>query len=123
MKQPTPEMIAQLEEEKNIWLATVRPDGKPHLVPVWFIWDEDTFYICIFSKTVKFINISQYPLVFVSLENGTNPVICEGNAERMARPWPGKVVKAFKDKYDWDIETDKDYDEVVRILPRKWLNW
>ena len=24
------------ETEANIWFATVRADGRPHLVPVWF---------------------------------------------------------------------------------------
>lgn len=28
-----------LAEEPVIWLSTVRPDGTPHLVPTWFVWD------------------------------------------------------------------------------------
>lgn len=123
MKKPSAEMFAQLDEEKNIWLATVRPDLKPHLVPVWFIWDDEIFYICIYNKSVKFLNIAQNELVSVALENGTDPVICEGFAERMDRPWPEKIVKLFKKKYDWDIRTDKEYDELIRISPQKWLLW
>src|SRR5262249_32264941 len=23
---------------RTIWLATARPDGRPHAVPVWFVW-------------------------------------------------------------------------------------
>ena len=30
-----------LEEEAVVWLSTVRPDGTPHIVPVWFWWDGD----------------------------------------------------------------------------------
>ena len=25
-----------LETEPVVWMATVRPDGRPHIVPVWF---------------------------------------------------------------------------------------
>ena len=28
-----------LETEPVVWLSSVRPDGNPHLVPVWFWWD------------------------------------------------------------------------------------
>jgi hypothetical protein len=28
-----------LEREPVVWLSTVRPDGDPHLVPIWFSWD------------------------------------------------------------------------------------
>src|SRR5256885_2571611 len=29
---------ARLRHEPIIWLSSVRPDGRPHLVPVWFLW-------------------------------------------------------------------------------------
>ena len=28
-----------LTSEPVVWLSTVRPDGAPHLVPIWFTWD------------------------------------------------------------------------------------
>ena len=28
-----------LREELVVWLSSVRPDGRPHLVPIWFSWD------------------------------------------------------------------------------------
>ena len=40
----------RLREEPIIWLTTVRPDGRPHTVPVWFLWDGETFLI--FSQPV-----------------------------------------------------------------------
>jgi hypothetical protein len=30
---------ARLRHEPIIWLSSVRPDGRPHLVPIWFLWD------------------------------------------------------------------------------------
>lgn len=123
MKKLSTKIISRLGEEKNIWLASVHPNSKPHLVPVWFIWEDETFFICIYSGSVKFLNISQNESVSIALENGTKPAICEGISERIDRPWPEKIVKKFKKKYDWDIQTDKEYDALIRISPQKWLFW
>lgn len=123
MSQPSPEILTRLDKEKNIWLATVRPDGRPHLVPVWFVWEEQTFFICIASSSVKYGNLLQNNAVSLSLEDGSSPLICEGSAEPAARPWPSKVITAFQGKYDWQIDTDEEYDALVRITPRKWLSW
>ncbi len=30
---------SRLREEMIIWLTTVRSDGQPQSVPVWFLWD------------------------------------------------------------------------------------
>lgn len=29
----------RLREERIAWLTTVRADGQPQSVPVWFLWD------------------------------------------------------------------------------------
>jgi predicted pyridoxine 5'-phosphate oxidase superfamily flavin-nucleotide-binding protein len=30
----------RLTAEPVIWLGTVRPDGRPHHVPIWFVWHD-----------------------------------------------------------------------------------
>ena len=35
----------QLREEEVAWLTTVRPDGQPQSVSIWFLWDGETFLI------------------------------------------------------------------------------
>jgi hypothetical protein len=32
----------RLYSDHMIWLSTVRSDGRPHTVPVWFLWDGKT---------------------------------------------------------------------------------
>jgi len=34
----------RLREEPMIWFTTVRADGRPHTVPVWFWWDGSSLY-------------------------------------------------------------------------------
>jgi PPOX class probable F420-dependent enzyme len=125
MTPPPPEIQPRLDTETNIWLATVRPDGRPHLVPVWFAWPAGNgkLYVCIEASSVKARNLGQNPQVSLTLENGSQPVICEGIAAVVPQPWPEPVVAIFKAKYDWDITTDGRYDTLVEITPVKWLSW
>src|SRR5439155_12821608 len=32
---------ARLESARNYWVATTRPDGRPHTMPVWGLWLDD----------------------------------------------------------------------------------
>jgi hypothetical protein len=115
--------LKSLKEASNIWMATTRPDGRPHLVPVWFIWNRRRFYMCIESGSVKGRNIQTENRVALALEDGSNPVICEGEATRVPPPWPAEVIRAFKKKYDWSIDPKDQYDQLIRVKPTRWLGW
>jgi hypothetical protein len=119
----SPDDVQRLEDEKNLWVATVRPDARPHLTPVWFAWYADKFFICIQEKSVKARNLLQNPKVSCAIEDGDKPIICEGLAVRGMPPWPQPVAEIFQRKYDWDIHTDKDYNLLLEITPEKWLVW
>ena len=49
----TPEIIEKLEKQKNLWFSSVRVDGRPHLVPVWFVWYEGKIFIGTEPKSVR----------------------------------------------------------------------
>ena len=34
----------RLAQSRNYYVATARPDGRPHAMPVWGIWLDDVFY-------------------------------------------------------------------------------
>jgi PPOX class probable F420-dependent enzyme len=119
----SPQIRKRLSNEANIWLSTVRPDGRPHLVPVWFAWHDDKVYACIQSHSVKARNIQQNPQVSLCLEDGSKVVICEGTAVFLPIPWPDAVASIFNQKYDWDITDAGSYDQLLEITPAKWLTW
>lgn len=124
MAGPTPAMSdPRLLSDRNVWLATTRADGRPHLVPIWFAWVNERFYICTEAKSVKVRNLKTNPRASVSLENGNQPLIAEGAARLLDPPHPPEVVAAFKEKYDWDITTDASYTALIEITPEKWLKW
>jgi PPOX class probable F420-dependent enzyme len=115
-----PKVRHRLTTESNIWLATVRADNTPHLVPIWFVWVEGKVYICTSADSVKARNLRLNPNVAFALENGNAPVVLEGCA-RFAPIEPAlpAVIEAFQRKYDWDIRTDVTYNQVIEIEPMK----
>src|SRR5450759_3940313 len=68
LAQPKDALIDQrLRSELIICLSTVRPDGRPHRVPVWFLWDGATFLIFSQPKDQKLRNLRHNPNVVLSL--------------------------------------------------------
>ncbi|NTU80863.1 MAG: pyridoxamine 5'-phosphate oxidase [Chloroflexales bacterium] len=121
MSNPPAATADRLEREQIIWLATVRPDGRPHLVPLWFVWAGGSIYLCVTGSSVKVRNIAANPAVSLALESGSAPVVVEGHAALLARPWPDKAVLGFQRKYDWTLTTDAEYDTLVAVTPQRWL--
>jgi hypothetical protein len=113
----------RLAQAQNLWLATVRPNGAPHLVPIWFVWHDGAFYVCTSPRSIKARNLVRSDRVTVALEDGTSPLICEGRGASVGRPWPDGVVEAFRRKYDWSIRSDADYSRLIRIQPMRWIAW
>jgi F420H(2)-dependent biliverdin reductase len=119
----SPAIIEKLESQQNLWFSSVRADGRPHLAPVWFVWYEGKLYIGTEPKSVKSKNIRRNPMVTVALEDGTHPVICEGTARPVERPWSEGLLGAFFKKYEWDLLKEEQYNCVIEITPERWLNW
>lgn len=117
---------SRLEHEQICWLATVRPGGRAHLSPIWFVWLDDAFWLCCNSDTVKAHNMRVNPSVALSLESGSDPLVAEGLATLHERPYPPDVIAAFQRKFDWNIsgdvpDPDGDFGTLVQVLPTKWV--
>lgn len=100
---PASEVTERLAQERNVWMCTLRPDGSPHVTPVWFIYKHQTWWIGSDEQSVKVRNVKAAPRVALALEDGSAPVVAEGWA-RLRSDFPDDVVKAFAAKYDgWDV--------------------
>ncbi len=117
------EMIDRLETQQNIWFCSVRSDGRPHLAPIWFVWQDGKLYVSTEPDSVKSRNVRRNPQVVLALEGGTHPVICEGKAQLLEQPWPEDLLAAFFKKYEWDLNEEAQYNQVIEVTPEKWLNW
>lgn len=113
-----PQVERRLQTEQNLWLATVRPDGTPHLVPIWFVWVTGKIYLCTGADSVKVRNLLQNPHVTIALEDGNQPIVIEGLAQPIGTV-PKPVIAAFQKKFDWNISTDGEYNQVIEIEPQR----
>ncbi len=115
----------RLISDRNVWLATTRPDGRPHLTPVWFVYVRSRFWIGTGREAVKTKNVVANSTVSVALEDGDRPVAAEGTATVHVDQRPDDVVDAFAAKYAWDITVGDDADVGTVVLweiePTKWL--
>ncbi len=115
---------ARLGRESEIWLATVRYDGRPHLVPLWFIWLDGKIYVSTGVDTQKFINLRGNQSVSLALPDTSNVVIVEGEAHAAERSLIDKVADYFFNKYEWDFRYDDSAKwQLVEITPLKILAW
>ena len=98
-------VLDRLDRDLIAWLCTVRPDGSPHLIPVWFLFRDHAWWISSAAASRKVRNLAADPRVSLALESaGTAPVVAEGRARIHQEPFPREVVSGFKGKYGgWDI--------------------
>jgi len=93
----------RMERERVLWMATTRPDGRPHVAPVWFVWHEDRAYIM--TGGVKLENVQHNGLAALNTEDGSNVVIVEGTAKviPVSDALFDQVAKLYDARYAWDI--------------------
>jgi PPOX class probable F420-dependent enzyme len=123
-----------LEQEPVVWLSTVRPDGGPHLVPIWFWWDGEA--LLVFSKpgAQKVRNLRERPSVMLALgdaEDDFDVGMFEGTAELLDRPTSEVLPAGHLAKYARQLaamgltaeEYAATYSQVLRIRPVRHLPW
>ena len=92
----------RMAEARNYWVATTRPDGRPHCAPVWGAWVDEVFYFGIGPNSRKAGNLSVNSSVVVHLESGDDVVILEGIAEEVATSDQSlftRIADAYAAKY------------------------
>jgi PPOX class probable F420-dependent enzyme len=124
----------RLRGEIMMWLTTVRSDGQPQSVPVWFLWDGETFLIYSQRGRQKLKNIGRNARVGLHLnsnERGSDVVRVEGAAELLEDFAPANEVGEYLEKYRERIARigfDPDgfaraYPIALRVTPDRWRVW
>jgi PPOX class probable F420-dependent enzyme len=121
-----PSVQERLRADDLIWLTTVRRDGRPHSVPVWFLWEGET--IVVFSKphNQKICNLRHNPLVVLALDDAKRGVvILEGTAQLLERGEADTILPAYDEKYRAGLQSlgltaalfTRLYSQPIRITP------
>lgn len=96
---------AEAGPPKSHWLATVRPDGRPHVAAVGALWVNDKFYFTSGARTRKSRNLAANKNCVISVSLPGLDLVVEGAATRVtdqptlrrlaelyaAQGWPASV--------------------------------
>ena len=113
----------RLAASRSFWLATTRPDGRPHVMPVWCVWDGAALWFSTGLRSRKARNLLADPRCVLTTEDPANPVVVEGVArfERDAGAIAG-FFALLGAKYDVAYGPefqDPDVNATVRVAPQR----
>jgi nitroimidazol reductase NimA-like FMN-containing flavoprotein (pyridoxamine 5'-phosphate oxidase superfamily) len=100
-----------IEAAELFWIATVRPDGRPHVTPLIAVWLEGAAYFCTGADEQKAKNLAANPQC--ALITGCNrlheglDVVIEGSAERVTNEEKlRRIAAAYEEKYgaEWHFD-------------------
>jgi PPOX class probable F420-dependent enzyme len=122
----------RLRSNMIVWFTTVRADGRPHSVAVWFLWDGSQILIFSQSNKQKLRNLQHNPHVVLALDdtkNGGDAIVIEGKAELIDNAEVNTTLPAYAEKYTpllnemgWSPESmAADYSQAIRVTPTKFM--
>jgi nitroimidazol reductase NimA-like FMN-containing flavoprotein (pyridoxamine 5'-phosphate oxidase superfamily) len=98
--------LALLESAEVYWLATVRPDGRPHVTPLIAVWLDNALYFCTGAAERKAKNLSHDRHCVITtgcneLGKGLD-IVVEGEAVAVVDEAKlQRVAERYASKYDW----------------------
>jgi PPOX class probable F420-dependent enzyme len=129
---------AFLAEPRNVIVAGIRRDGRPHLSPNWFSWDGERFYVSTTRERVKYAIFRRDPRAQLAVDDSTGfravlvPATVEIR-EDIAAELPR--FRAIREKYGRPVPADAELlralTEEGRVLlaitpdgpPATWTSW
>ena len=115
--------LRRLTASHTYWLSTVRPDGRPHLSPVWGVWLDDGLWFSCSPSSRKARNLAANPSCVMATDDPLEPVVLEGTAARVTeREDVVRYVDAERVKYadEWneDVYTVEFFEGgTYRVTP------
>lgn len=129
--------LSRLESETIAWFTSIRPDGMPHAVPVWFLWRDEEVLIMSEPATAKVRNLRGNDRTLVHLESGEDGeqlTVLQGIATIDAEPsvaWLESIGEEYGRKYAAGLagleltpRTMADrYSCLIRLRPTRLIAW
>jgi PPOX class probable F420-dependent enzyme len=112
----TEKVEAFLAERRNVVVAGIRRDGRPHLSPNWFFWDGQRFYVSTTRSRVKYAIFRRDPRAQLLIDDaaGFRAVLVPATVEireDIAAELPR--FRAIREKHAMAVPDD---DEHLRAL-------
>ena len=114
----------RLRKSRQYWIATARPEGRPHVMVVWALWLNGSLYFSTGSKSRKARNLAKNPYCTMCTDKADEAVILDGMVEtekdvEVIR----RFLREYEKKYKWDMSGMADdllklKEPVFRLRPR-----
>jgi hypothetical protein len=123
----------RLVDSTEYWLASTRPDGRPHVVPRWGVWLDNNFWYDGSPETRHSKNLIGNPACALHLESGTTVTIVEGRSHR-SEPIAGELGERLAAEYGRkykelgyapaaDAWSDEHAGGMRVLIPEKAIAW
>jgi PPOX class probable F420-dependent enzyme len=113
----------RLTAARNYWVVSNWPDGRPHTMPVWGMWDDSTLWFTSATGSRKVKNLRADPRCCVTTEDASDPVIIEGTARFATDPAVlRRVVDLMNAKYHSGVDLDfldPAKNATISVRPRR----
>jgi len=126
------ELESFLAGQRTMRLATATPRGRPHVVPLWFVWVDGTVFMNSTLGNVTIRNLQRNPVATGSVDDGDvyeelRGVLVQGEVEWAADDPRLETVKhAWSTKYMGGnpVPYDRWKNRIwLRLVPRKLTSW
>ena len=102
------ERLERPERPRTYWLATVRGDGRPHVMPIIGMWLEGAFFFVSGEGTHKGRNLAREPRCVVVTGSTTLPsldLIVDGVAAMVTDEAElNRITEAYRTRMEWQLE-------------------
>ena len=131
------EVDAFLTAERTCRVATVGLDGRPHVAPLWFVWDGTSLWLNSVVRSQRWTDLERDRRIAVVVDGGvefgelcgvelSGAVAPVGDVPRTAAPEPAlaAVERLFARKYTGRDEFAPDGRHAwLRLTPDKLVSW
>lgn len=130
------EVDAYLREARTCRVGTVGGDGRPHVSPLWFVWDGEALWLNSIVKSQRWTDVVRDPRVSIVVDGGDDfmelhGVELAGTAEtvgdvpRTDTPDPAvaEPERLFGDKYAGGRFVVDGRHAWLRVTPTKIVSW
>lgn len=111
---------------RNFWVVTVSAGGRPHVLPVWGVWDDDEhrFFFASAPHARRIRNLAANPQVVVAVDSTVEVVSVEGRAtvvtdDARRRVWAGRYLDKYLPVSDELTEEFVLGGAIVEVVPDK----
>lgn len=118
------DLLARLDGDVDLWVASADTAGHPYLVPLSFLWDGAGFVVSTLETNPTGRNMTGNPTVRLGLGPTRDVAVIDATVERLA---PGAVSEelagAFAEKAGFDPRAQSQPYVYYRLVPHRVESW